>query len=216
MSSVSFEVRRDDLRDCRLVEGPEITPEPGEVVLRVDRFALTANNVTYAVAGESMSYWNFFPAEGGWGRIPVWGFADVAESRCDGIREGERFYGYYPMSTHLLVRPEAVKPSSFIDAMPNRAPLPAAYNQYRAVAHDRAYTAEGEAAQMILQPLFTTSFLIDDFLADNDFFGARRVVLASASSKTAYGLAFLLARRQGCEVVGLTSRANAAFVGMGE
>jgi Protein of unknown function (DUF2855) len=39
-------------------------------------------------------------------------------------------------------------------------------------------------------------------------------VLSSASSKTALGLAFLCKARRGqCAVVGLTSRANAAFVG---
>ena len=66
-----------------------------------------------------------------------------------------------------------------------------------------------------MRPLFSTSFLIDDFLADNEFFGARAVILSSASSKTAYGTAFRLAQRRGTEnavrVVGLTSPANLAF-----
>jgi hypothetical protein len=65
---------------------------------------------------------------------------------------------------------------------------------------------------MLLQPLFVTAFLIDDYLAESAFFGARAAVLSSASSKTAIGLAFQLAQRGGVEVVGLTSPRNTAFV----
>jgi hypothetical protein len=67
---------------------------------------------------------------------------------------------------------------------------------------------------MLLRPLFATAFLLDDFLAESAFFGASSVLLASASSKTAFSLAFLLARNRGsaCEVVGLTSAGNVDFV----
>ncbi len=78
------------------------------------------------------------------------------------------------------------------------------------------YGAGQESLIALLRPLFITSFLIDDFLADNGFFGARTVVIASASSKTAYGLAFCLARRRGVAgapaTIGLTSPRNEAFV----
>ena len=46
------------------------------------------------------------------------------------------------------------------------------------------------------RPLFFTSFMLADQLEDNDWFGAEVLVLSSASSKTAYGTAFLL-RGQG-------------------
>lgn len=223
--AVDFQVRRDDLRTTRFVESDAARLEPaeGEALLRVDRFALTANNITYAVAGDQLSYWNFFPAERGWGRIPVWGYADVVSSRCVGVSEGERFYGYYPMSTHLVVEPVNASTAGFHDGAAHRASMAGAYNQYRAVppGDERA-----EAAQMLLQPLFVTAFLIDDFLAEQEFFGARTAILSSASSKTAFGLAHQLAQRggksraatrsgaksSGIEVVGLTSPRNAAFV----
>jgi hypothetical protein len=54
--------------------------------------------------------------------------------------------------------------------------------------------------------------LIDDLLADGDFFGAEAVVLSSASSKTALSAAFLLSRRDAVEVVGLTSPQRREFV----
>ena len=212
-TSLDFIVNRQNLRDCRYVEHP-IAATEGSVVLAIDRFALTANNITYAVAGDMMAYWSFFPAETGWGRIPVWGFADVVESHHAGIDVGARVYGYLPMSSHLVVQPDRVKPGSFFDAAPHRAERAAAYNQYTRVAADPAYVVTQEPLQMLLRPLFLTSFILDDFIADNDFFGARSVILSSASSKTSLGLAYLLRRTRAAHktVVGLTSAAHRAFV----
>jgi hypothetical protein len=203
-----IEVRRDDLRSTRVIDA-DPTPDEGSALLRVDRFALTANNVTYAAYGAAMRYWDFFPAsEDGWGRVPVWGYADVEQSDVTGLAVGQRLYGYFPMGSHLVVTPSRVSASGFADASPHRAQLPPVYNQYELVApSDR----ENESA--VLRPLFTTSFLIDDWLADDGFFGASQVVLASASSKTALGLAFLLSQRDDdIDVVALTSAAHAPFV----
>jgi hypothetical protein len=191
--------------------------QPGQVLLHVERFAFTANNVTYAAMGDAMHYWRFFPAPAGLGCIPVWGFAEVAASRCDGVQPGERFYGYYPMATHVVVQPARVTSQGFVDAAEHRSDLPVIYNQYLRCERDPLYPLASEDLQMLLRPLFTTSFLLDDFFADNDFFGARRLVLTSASSKTALGMAYLLhgerARRpQQYEIVGLTSSGNVDFV----
>ncbi len=211
--AVDFQVRRDDLRTTRLCAAAPASLEPanGQALLRVDHFAFTANNITYAVAGDLLSYWNFFPAERGWGRVPAWGFADVVASRCPGVPEGARVYGYYPMSTHLVVEPVNANGAGFIDGAAHRAAMAGAYNRYRAVSAELA-AAGGEEAQMLLQPLFVTAFLIDDFLAENRFFGAPTALLSSASSKTAFGLAHQLSQRSGIEVIGLTSPRNAAFV----
>ena len=213
--AVDFLVRRDDLRTTRWPSPTprSLAPANGQALLRVDHFAFTANNVTYAVAGDLLSYWNFFPAEAGWGRVPVWGFADVVASRCAGVADGARFYGYYPMSTHLVVEPVNADDAGFIDGAAHRE---RDGRRLQPVPHDRrrpGLLAGGEEAQMLLQPLFVTAFLIDDFLAENGFFGARAVVLSSASSKTAIGLALPAARSAAAiEVIGLTSPRNAAFV----
>lgn len=215
-TALDFIVQQDDLRECKFVpaaEASQIELRPGQVLLRIAKFAFTSNNVTYAAFGEAMQYWAFFPAPKGWGRIPVWGFADVARSRHGAISEGERVFGYLPMSTHLVVEPDHVSEASFIDSSSHRAALPGAYQQYSRVAADPGYEPEREDQQALLQPLFMTSFLIEDFLADNGLFDARAVVVSSASSKTALGVAFLLAsyERPQCEVIGLTSPANVAF-----
>lgn len=210
-----FEVRKDHLDKTRMEQRDFPSVGDGEVLLAVDRFAFTANNITYAVFGEAMHYWDFFPSgEEGWGIVPVWGFADVVASRCEGIERGERFYGYYPMASHLKVRPARVGRSGFTDASAHRRELPEVYNRYTRTSADPAYREALEAQQMLYRPLFMTSFLLDDFLAEEDFFGAQEVVLTSASSKTAFGLAFLLheQRKPGIEIRGLTSASNVEFV----
>jgi hypothetical protein len=186
-------------------------PAPGQAVLRVDSFGLTANNVTYAVFGDAMSYWRFFPADGGWGRVPVWGFAEVEASEAEGVEPGTRVYGYLPPSSHLVVTPRRAGGGGFVDATEHRATLPAAYNGYQSTAADPFYEARTEALQMLLRPLFMTSFLIDDQLDDDGLAARGPVVFSSASSKTAIGTAFLLSQRDGVEVVGLTSRRGTEF-----
>lgn len=186
--------------------------EPGEIRFAIERFAFTANNVTYAAFGDAMKYWNFFPAPEGFGFVPVWGFATVAESTLDDVKAGDKYYGYFPMASHLIVSPAKNSPAGFFDRKEHRAELSPVYNYYTACAGDPGYSENLEAIQMLFKPLFTTSFLIDDFLEDNDFFGATQVVLSSASSKTAYGLAFQLAKRDGIKVIGLTSPGNVDFV----
>jgi hypothetical protein len=215
---MDFEVRKDDLHETRVVDAPGAEAGDGQARLAVRRFGLSANNITYAVFGDMMGYWSFFPTEEGWGRIPVWGFAEVVEANGTGLEEGDRFYGYLPMGDELLVAPERLGDHGFTDGSPHRAGLPPAYNGYTRCATDPVYTTETEALQMLLRPLFMTDFLLDDWLADSDFggagaTGAGAVVLSSASSKTAFGLAHLLAARSDRpQVVGLTSASNVDFV----
>jgi Protein of unknown function (DUF2855) len=213
-------VGRSQLQNTRLVADPDAPATrvlaDGEARLNIEQFALTANNITYAAFGEAMKYWQFFSSgDAEWGCIPVWGFAVVSESRAPGVEVGQRVYGYLPMGSHLVVHPGRVSPEGFTDMAPHRRELPAVYNLLTFCVTDPAYRADQEGQQAVLRPLFITSFLIDDFLAEAGFFGARQVLLSSASSKTAYGTAFCLARRRGQagapRIIGLTSAANLDF-----
>jgi hypothetical protein len=199
-------VDRDDLTKTEVLHD-ELSPELGdcEVLLRTSHVGLTANNVTYGVVGERIGYWNFFPVSAeGRGVIPLWGFADVVGSTLDAIPPGTRVYGYLPMSSHLVVRAKLTS-SGFVDTVDHRAELPAVYNSYL-IATD----PESEDLQVLYRPLFMTSFLLADQLADNGFHGARTVVISSASSKTAFGTAQCL-EDKGVRLVGLTSPHNVEF-----
>ncbi len=195
-------VARAGLRPLRVVEDPDAPATrplaEGAVRLRIRRFALTANNITYAAFGEAMHYWDFFPTgDAAWGCIPVWGFAEVGESRASGVEVGERCYGFWPMGRWLVLRPERVGARGFVAGDAHRRDLPAVYNQVQRCAADPAYVQAQEAEQALLKPLFTTSFLIDDFLGDSRFFGAEQVLMSSASSKTGFATAHCLAMRRG-------------------
>jgi Protein of unknown function (DUF2855) len=203
-------VARDDLSHTALFESAVPEAGEGEALLRVGRVGVTANNVTYALLGESFRYWDFFPTEPGWGLVPLWGFADVIASAVGAVEVGSRVYGYLPPASHLLVRPGRADSRGFRDASPHRAALPSPYNTYALTTGDPAYEPQREDLQILYRPLFFTSFMLADQLQDNGFFGAEVLVLSSASSKTAYGTAFLL-RGTGPRVAGLTSAANVAF-----
>ena len=161
-----------------------------------------------------MNYWQFFPTgEEGWGIVPVWGFATVcavAASAAWRSASGSMATGRWPPAP--CCSPSARQAERFTDAAPHRARLPAVYNQYLRCSADPLYSAEHEGLQALLRPLFITSWLIDDFLADNDFFGARhgaaveRIEQDRLRHRLPAGPA-----RPGIEVVGLTSAANRAF-----
>ena len=204
--------RKDDL-GATLIEAETARPLAlGEVRMKIDRFALTTNNITYAAYGDTIGYWQVFPtAQEGYGAMPVWGFAQVEESRADGVDVGTRVWGYFPVSDGLTVSAENVTTKSFMDGAPNRAAVPAVYSRYVRTDGDPHYRPEHEAFQMLYRPLFITSYTAVDFLLDAGLFGAKQIVVSSASSKTAYGVAWCL-REAGVPLIGLTSERNRAFV----
>jgi hypothetical protein len=206
-------VSRADLTETALREAEPPALAEGKALLRVDRVGVTANNVTYALFGDAMHYWDFFPASpehgAGWGRVPLWGFADVEQSTVESVPVGTRVFGYLPTSSHLVVEPGKVDAHSVRDTLAHRAQLPSPYNRYTTVSGDASYDPAHEDLQILFRPLFMTSFMLADFLTDNDLFGATNVVLSSASSKTSYGTAHLLDGK--AQRIGLTSAGNRAF-----
>ncbi len=207
-----FEVEKSDWKRTRFVEGPVPELAPGQVLFRVDRFALTANNISYALSGDGLGYWRFFPCEAGWGRIPVMGFADVIRSTHSGVKEGTRCFGFYPMARHLVIQPGAVSPAQIVDAASHRAGLAPPYAQYLPTTGDAVYAQRREDQILLLRGLFMTSFLADDFFAEQDYCGARSVLISSASSKTSIALAFQVKQGGRARAIGLTSARNADFV----
>lgn len=205
-------VSRKDPTRAELRRSAQPPLADGQVRFRIDRFSLTANNITYAAFGDLMSYWKFYPTgDDAWGIVPVWGFATAVESKHAGVPVGERFYGYWPMAGDAVLTPDRVRDDGFSESAPHRQELNPVYNRYQRCATDPLYAAGTEDVQAVLRPLYGTSWLIDDFLAEQGFFGATTAMLSSASSKTAYGTAFQLAQRAGLEVIGLTSPGNRAF-----
>lgn len=207
-------VDREDFRKTKIVELAKPTLSDGEVLVSIDKFGLTANNVSYAVSGKAIGYWGYYPAEDNWGKVPVWAMADIIESECEGIESGERIWGFFPMSSHVVLKPGQIKKQTFADMAEHRQNLPLFYNQYQRTEAEPEYLKTLEDERCLLFPLFATSFILNDFLEDNDFFDAEQILIGSVSSKTGFGLASFLTQNEKFEgqVVGLTSTGNVDFV----
>ncbi|WP_411291341.1 DUF2855 family protein [Sphingorhabdus sp.] len=183
------------------------------VRMKIESFSVTANNVTYAVIGDMFGYWNFFPAEGDFGIVPMWGHAVVEESHHPDFVVGERVYGYLPMGTHLDVFPGKVSAAGFTDMAAHRQPMSPIYNQYSRLNADPEHDPAKEAERMLFGPLFKTGFLIEAMFRRENWFGADTLIMTSASSKTAMGLASV-AKDLSPKIrrIGLTSQGNLGFV----
>lgn len=211
--AIKVHVRKDALTDAVLAEVLLAPLVDGAVRLAIESFSVTANNVTYAVVGDGFRYWDFFPAPDGMGIVPMWGHARVIESRHPDIAVGERVYGYLPMASHLDVLPGRVSAGAFSDMAEHRQPMSPVYNSYTRLAADPEHDPLREAERMIFGPLFRTGFLIEYFLRGQDWFGAEQLVVTSASSKTAMGLASVARQNSpGIQRIGLTSKGNVGFV----
>jgi len=209
-----FEVSRTDIHKTRAIDEPTAELADGHVRLAVERFALTSNNVTYAIFGDMLGYWSFYPAaEDGWGRVPAMGYARVVESARDDVATGGLYSGWYPMARTVDIA--AVPTGNGLrDDGAHRAEHAPVYRTLVATDRDPFHEPgeEAENRHALLRILFATSFLADDFFAESDYYGASRVIVMSASSKTAVGFAQRASARGVGEVVGLTSARNIEFV----
>jgi hypothetical protein len=216
-TGASFIINKTNLADARWVEQPPMSLDTGlstgQIALAVDGVGLSSNNITYALTGDSVGYWDFFPhAEEGYGIMPVWGFADVVSSKHDDIKVGQRVFGFFPAATHWVMTPSKVTREGFIDVHPGRKSNAPVYDSYLFTAADKVYDPEREVWQANFRPLFLTSFVLAEFVAAQTKHQRTTVLLTSASSKTAYGCAFLLNALPNVEVIGLTSEHNVEFV----
>lgn len=213
-----FQIRKDNFSTLRLVD----TGEPsqiadGEIKVKINRFAFTANNITYAAAGDLLGYWQFFPPQGentaDWGVIPVWGFAEIVESTVSDLPAGDKLFGYFPPANELTMTPVKVSEQRFVDGAAHRSALPPVYNSYRRVNAEAGYDAAMDNERMLLWPLFITSFCLWDSLQVNNWYDAEQVIVISASSKTSIGMAYALHEdKESPKVVGVTSARNLDLV----
>ena len=214
-----LEVRRASFGESRLSPVALSDLADGQIRLRIDSFAVTANNISYAGAGDLLGYWDFFPADDDpqtWGRVPAMGWAEIVESNVSDLVVGGRYYGWFPMAKSVTFAASATHDGFRDDGAHRQAHAPI-YRTYLSTAVDPWYDAspDGEDRHAVLRVLFLTGFLADEFFADASvdvYFGAPQVVVLSASSKTAIGFAQRATQRDGLRVVGLTSADNVEFV----
>ena len=69
MNTLDFLVQKDKLQDTETRETPQLPLVDGQVRGRIDKFALTSNNISYAAFPDAMNYWGFFPLAHGVGHM---------------------------------------------------------------------------------------------------------------------------------------------------
>ena len=208
----TLEVRKDDWAQTRIVSVPLDTDlDSHEVLFRVDRLALTANNISYASSGDALAYWEFFPAQEGWGRIPAMGWAEVIASRHPDILVGERVWGFFPYATHVKITAGKVDSIGFKDVSEHRVNHSPIYVQFDRASAFTIYEHAREDQDILLRGLFATSWLVEDFIDTNNSFGAQDCLITSASSKTSIALAHAIKQRGKLVSLGITSPNKVAF-----
>lgn len=208
----TFEVNRKDWGTTRVVEEEfDGALSENQVLLKIDRFALTSNNISYCAAGDMLGYWGFFPASDDFGRVPAMGYADVAASNHPDVKVGERFWGFYPMGNYLIVSAGKHGPTGFSDVSEHRQTYAPIYSGFSRTSANPDYKKAREDHDLLLRGLFLTSWLAEDFMHDNDTFGADDYLITSASSKTSISLAYVVKQRGEKRSIGITSARNLDF-----
>ncbi|KAI9034045.1 hypothetical protein DFJ74DRAFT_762695 [Hyaloraphidium curvatum] len=217
LANPSFSVKRNAIGTTRL-DDTKLSSElaDGEALLRIERFGFTSNNVTYAAIGDRFKYFDFFPAPEGFGVMPVWGIAVVEKTTpAAKLAAGERVYGYWPVDKWIKFRPEAVTASGFRVDRPQMDRSMAIYSNYTRLGADPAYDPSGDDFECLFRPLWTTGFWLGDVVLNHQprLYGAKHVIITSASAKTSYSAGFCtLFMDKTVSVVGLTSQRNKSFV----
>jgi len=125
-----LEIDRSDIRKFRInIGGASTNPAPGQVVINIERFALTSNNISYALSGDFLDYWGFYPAEEGWGRLPAMGYGVVTASAHPDIEVGGRYFGFFPVGDVHVVDAQPSR-AGFTDNAPHREKHAMAYRSF--------------------------------------------------------------------------------------
>ena len=214
-----LQTSKNDLTQTRIESGnlDSSNLEKGEILVNIERFAFTANNITYGLAGDMMGYWKFFPSlndsQDEWGCIPMWGFAKVIHSNNENIKIDERLFGYFPASNSIILNPIKITDQSLTDGKDHRKELPPVYNNYIRLSGEENYDSTMDNLRALLFPLHITSFCLCDALQNESYLGASQVIIVSASSKTGIGLAQgLKDEDEKPKIIGLTASKNIDFV----
>jgi hypothetical protein len=211
----TFVVNKEKLDQTVFIEKNIPPLQESEVLFEVEKYYLSSSNITYAVTGNKLKYWDFFPQKDNYGAIPVWAYLRVIKSKNEKIKVGDLYFGLSPMGNHFKVEPGNYAPHGFSDVAQHRSKLLAPYNFYTKIFPEHYKSTEDKDYSLMTRITFPTSFLIKSFLERNLFFGAKQIIITSASSKTALGVAFLLKKykdKWNTKIIGITSNDNIAFV----
>ena len=138
----SYQVRLRPNPNCFRSTSNDMALADGEILVKVDRFGFSANNITYGIAGDTLGYWQFFPVEDGsqtWASLRFGDLCHVIESNGSSIEKGERLLGLFPSCRHCYNEACRYQAGHVFRGRRHRAELPRAYNSYQRVLKEPGY-----------------------------------------------------------------------------
>ncbi|MDF2829082.1 MAG: hypothetical protein K0R01_2365 [Mycobacterium sp.] len=196
--------RTTPLDGLELVGEPLPPRRPGVVILAVERFSVAANNLGYVLVNDVLKTLEAFPSPSrDRARIPVWGIAEVVAADPTVAAVGTRVAGFLPMATRVAVRAENTD-IGLLSVDEGRVGMLPIYRRLVPLP-DESDSAGGDVETVLLPVHPFAALLAADVVAS----GVRRVVVSSASSRSASALSRLLVGA-GVTVVGLTSPGHRA------
>ncbi|KAJ6159647.1 hypothetical protein N7497_004184 [Penicillium chrysogenum] len=112
------------------------------VRIRTQLISLTSNNLTYALMGSFLHWWDAYPVSedypapyndsSTWGVLPAWGYATVEETTIPELPKGALLYGFWPTaSTPTDLKLKRGSPEGhWIETSDHRQQLMPLYNRY--------------------------------------------------------------------------------------
>lgn len=209
-----FQISKSDFTQVRVIESDfhDHQLANGQILVQVEQFAYTTNNISYAIAGERFGYWKYFPTSNGtddWVVTPVWGFGKVIKTNNSDVTLNSVIYGFLPTADQVILTPTQVSQFAFVENSLHRKDLDLFYNQYEIVTENLHYSRADDNARMVFGPLHQTAFVMLHFLQDSAWKGAEQIIILSASSKTSLGMAYGFCNADAKPtLVGVTSSKN--------
>ncbi|KAJ5462429.1 hypothetical protein N7530_010634 [Penicillium desertorum] len=131
-ASFDFEVAQSELSES-------------SVRIRTQLISLTSNNLTYALMGAFLHWWDAYPVSeaypapyndsAAWGIVPAWGYAAVEETTIPELPKGTLLYGFWPTAsapTDLKLKRGSPE-GHWIETSDHRQQLMPLYNRYTVI-----------------------------------------------------------------------------------
>jgi hypothetical protein len=159
---------------------PPTTPlPPSSIRVRASLLSLTSNNLTYALLGDMLHWWDTYPVppdapapysdRTAWGIVPAWGFATVLESTIPEITSETKIWGYWPASAHVvdltLSKNKDDPETHWIETSSHRAAVLPLYNRYIIL------TSTGEARhawESAVRPIWQCGYVLSEYVFTPD------------------------------------------------
>ncbi|KAL6235026.1 hypothetical protein BDW75DRAFT_230632 [Aspergillus navahoensis] len=160
---------------------PAVSPplKPSSIRVRSTLLSLTSNNLTYALHGTFLRWWDAYPVphsapapyndSSEWGIVPAWGLATVLDSTLPQLPQGTILFGFWPTGSHavdLELAPSELD-GHWKEISEHRAHLMPLYNRYRVLDTQRKDLADF-AWDAAVGTIFVAGYLLSQYIFTPD------------------------------------------------